>query len=744
MVTIAIQLLFHSQTVTGFQRQGAAGFGSSGSRSTYYVTAGIDIEATVVDSIGNITCSSQFIGISTGRSNHLASGIAASTIAYIQCSGICCYRVSRAAGSCIHVRGNLNTVARSYLAGSGSLRCFQLVLSCTASAGDVVRIPSFVGQSGYGTGIAVDLNRVATGGWAYGDAVSQFEAHLVVGYSGDDVAVAFVGNGLSQLDSIGSRAVTDLEAVFFQVVQLAAVDGFFAACSNVAVCHVTQSHRAACSTAYQVHFVARCSSRIACCIGIGHRGIELHSGHTVGGADVRYSTLAVGEVDGVAVGHEVFVGAVTLYGKACVQYVVNGRSVVAFVVGSQCGTIVVGRIGGGCSSISQVALHVGQCGRRSSAAGRILHAGNHVAGGYFVATCRCIIEFAVGAFVYFRTISFGVYHRGLGVLHYGLGIQSVGVGLVTVVSVHFLFHSQTVTCSKGYFLAWFNGSGGGSSTTGQSTTGSGLEAAVVDGVGNVARCGQFACISSSRRSYFAVGYRQRSGGYGLRSNLTRHSFQLSNVYYISIFLTCSYPRNLTSNIICNIAYRYCCFSRSPSSIIFSCNCIQRISSFHTCSGRSNRLITHSNSTIYGCFGVRTQGYSISNGSRSCSSSIIRTGANGNIVIAIQVACSSPTNHGIMLTLRFQTSLFTNTNTGITYIAIHGLGAYCNIVITIAIDCCRIANCNSTNIIACTLTRIKTNRYTIHSTSFSTMPGSKRTGSSCRTTITYRNRIITGC
>ena len=98
----------------------------------------------------------------------------------------------------------------------------------------------------------------------------------------------------------------------------------------------------------------------------------------------------------------------------------------------------------------------------------------------------------------------------------------------------------------------------------------------------------------------------------------------------------------------------------------------------------------------------------------------------------------------MLTLRFQTSLFTNTNTGITYIAIHGLGAYCNIVITIAIDCCRIANCNSTNIIACTLTRIKTNRYTIHSTSFSTMPGSKRTGSSCRTTITYRNCIITGC
>ena len=251
-------------------------------------------------------------------------------------------------------------------------------------------------------------------------------------------------------------------------------------------------------------------------------------------------------------------------------------------------------------------------------------------------------------------------------------------------------------------------------------------------------------VSCGRRNYFAVGYGQRSGSYSLRSNLTRYSFQLSNVYHISIFLTCSYPRNLASNIICNIAYRYCCFSRSPSSVIFSYNCIQRISSFHTSSGRSNGLITHSNSTIYGCFGVRTQGYSISNGSRSCSSSIIRTGTNGNIVITIQVACSSPTNHGIMLTLRFQTSLFANTNTGITYIAIHGLGAYCNIVVTIAIDCCRIANRNSANIIARTLTCIKTNRYTIHSTSFSAMPCSKRTGSSCRTIITYRNCIITCC
>ena len=331
MVTLAIQLLFHGQTVTGFQGQGAAGFGSSSGRSTYYVATGVDIEAAVVDGIGNVAGSGQFIGICTGRSNHLASRIPIGTIAYVQRSGISCYRVSRAAGSCIHVRGNANTVAGGYLAGSGSLRCFQLVLSRTASAGDVVRIPSFVGQSGYSTGIAVNLNRVAAGGRAYGDAVGQFETHLVVGYGGDDVAVTFVGNGLSQLNSIGSRAVTDLEAVFFQVVQLTAVDGFFAACSNVAVRHVTQSYRAACSTAYQVHVVARCAGRIACSIGIGHRGIELHGSHSACGADVGYSTLTIGEVDGIAVGHEVFVCAVTLYGKACVQYVVNGGGVVAFV-----------------------------------------------------------------------------------------------------------------------------------------------------------------------------------------------------------------------------------------------------------------------------------------------------------------------------------------------------------------------------------------------------------------------------
>ena len=276
--------------------------------------------------------------------------------------------------------------------------------------------------------------------------------------------------------------------------------------------------------------------------------------------------MAVGEVDGVAVGHEVFVNSVTLYGKACVQYVVNSGGVVAFVTGCQSGPIVVGRVGSGCRSISQVTFHVGQCGRCSGITGCILHAGNHVTGGYFITACRCIIEFAVGAFVYFRAVGFSVYHWGLGVLYDGLSIQCVGIGLVAVVSVHFLFHSQTVTCSKGYFLARFNGSGSGSSTTGQSTAGSGLEAAVVDGIGNIACSNQFTCVGCSRRSYFAVGYSQWGGG-NRRCYLVCYSFQLSNVYCIRIFRTGCHINDLASTTLCTNRYRTIRAFHSASNII---------------------------------------------------------------------------------------------------------------------------------------------------------------------------------
>ena len=218
--------------------------------------------------------------------------------------------------------------------------------------------------------------------------------------------------------------------------------------------------------------------------------------------------MAVGKVNGVAVGDEVFVLTVTLYGKAGVQDVVHSRSVITFVVGSQRSTIIVGRIGLGCSSVRQVALHVGQCGRRSSVARRILHAGNHVAGHHFVTACRRIIEFAVGSFVHLRAVGFGVYHRGLGILHHGLGIHGVGIALVTI-GIQLLFYAQSVACLEGQGAAGFGKCS--SMTTGYIAASINVEAAVVDGIGNVAGRRQFVGITSRRGIDFAVGYCQRRG-----------------------------------------------------------------------------------------------------------------------------------------------------------------------------------------------------------------------------------------
>ena len=222
--------------------------------------------------------------------------------------------------------------------------------------------------------------------------------------------------------------------------------------------------------------------------------------------------MAVGKVNGVAVGNEVFVCAVTLYGKARIQYVVNSGGIVALAC--QIGTFVTGRVGYGSRSISQVALHIGQSSRLSGVAGRILHAGNHVTGRN-LSTCavRLGVEVAISVFVHFVAVAFGIRQRSLRILYYSLGIQCVGVGLVATGSVHFLFDSQTITGSKGDFLTGFDGSGSGSRTTGQSAAGCGLESAVVDGIGNVTGCGQFFGISSSWRGNFTVGHCQRSGGH---------------------------------------------------------------------------------------------------------------------------------------------------------------------------------------------------------------------------------------
>ena len=262
-------------------------------------------------------------------------------------------------------------------------------------------------------------------------------------------------------------------------------------------------------------------------------------------------------------GNEVFVCAVTLYGKARVQYVVNSGGIVALAC--QIGTFVTGRVGYGSRSIGQVALHIGQSGRLGGVAGRILHAGNHVTGRNS-GTCavRLGVEVAISVFVHFVAVAFGIRQRSLRILYYSLGIQCVGVGLVATGSVHFLFDSQTVTCGKGDFLARFNGSRCGAGTSGQSAAGCGLEAAVVDGVGNVTGCRQFTCVGSSWRGNFTVGHCQRSGGYGLSSNLICHSFQLRNVYRIRIFRTSGHINDLTGTIL--RTNRYC------TQLTFYCSC----------------------------------------------------------------------------------------------------------------------------------------------------------------------------
>ena len=116
---------------------------------------------------------------------------------------------------------------------------FQLIFGRCASAGNRcgIWIPSDVGQACYVASCAVNFHGFATCcSIAYGNGVRQFEADFVVFNSGHNVAVTCVFNSFSQLNGVGCAVVgSNLEAVFFQIVQLAAVDGFFAACSNVAI-----------------------------------------------------------------------------------------------------------------------------------------------------------------------------------------------------------------------------------------------------------------------------------------------------------------------------------------------------------------------------------------------------------------------------------------------------------------------------------------------------------------------------
>ena len=183
------------------------------------------MEAAVVDGISNVTCCRQFVGISSSRRGYFT------------------------VGNCQWCGGHCR---------------FQLILSRTASAGNVIWIPGFIGQSGYSTGIAINFYWVAAGSRAYGNAVGQFETNFVVFYSGNNVAVTGVFNSLSQLNGVSCTIISrNLEAFFFQVMQLATIHSFFAARSNSTVSHITQSNRFGRVSAHQVYFVARRAGRAA-------------------------------------------------------------------------------------------------------------------------------------------------------------------------------------------------------------------------------------------------------------------------------------------------------------------------------------------------------------------------------------------------------------------------------------------------------------------------------------------------
>ena len=223
----SVHFLFDSQTVTCGKGDFLARFNGSrcGAGTSGQSAAGCGLEAAVVDGVGNVTGCRQFTCVS------------------------CSWRGNFTVGHCQR--------------GGGHCR-FQLILGRTASAGDVARIPGFVGQSGYGTGIAVNCHWITAGSGAYGDAVSQLKANLVVFYSGNYVAITGIFNRLGQFNGVRCTVISrNLEAFFFQIMQLAAVDGFFTTCSNSTVSHVTQSHRFGRVSAHQVYFVARRAGRIA-------------------------------------------------------------------------------------------------------------------------------------------------------------------------------------------------------------------------------------------------------------------------------------------------------------------------------------------------------------------------------------------------------------------------------------------------------------------------------------------------
>ena len=121
-------------------------------------------------------------------------------------------------------------------------------------------------------------------------------------------------------------------------VQLAAVYGIGAGVAQCAGCDVFNLYGFAAVFADEADGVGRIGAGSAGVVNVLHRGVEADFGYAVFAFDFGDCALAVGEVDGVAVGYEVFRYAVALDGEACVEYVVDGRRIAAAFAFGQVGT----------------------------------------------------------------------------------------------------------------------------------------------------------------------------------------------------------------------------------------------------------------------------------------------------------------------------------------------------------------------------------------------------------------------
>ena len=108
----------------------------------------------------------------------------------------------------------------------------------------------------------------------------------------------------------------------------------------------------------------RCGS-IATCVLIFQRRIEFHRGCACGlvSGNIGNRAAPVGEIDGVAVGNEVFCHTIALHIEPGIEHIIDGRSVIAFI--GEIRARIVCRIACYIGRIGKVTGDVGKRGRRA-------------------------------------------------------------------------------------------------------------------------------------------------------------------------------------------------------------------------------------------------------------------------------------------------------------------------------------------------------------------------------------------